>query len=41
MNFIHQGGSKLTSSEKIKIIAFIKTLSDSIFISEKKFSNPF
>ena len=41
MNFIHQGGSKLTSSEKRKIVAFLKTLTDSIFVNEKKFSNPF
>ena len=41
MEFIHKGGSKLTIYEKQKIIAFMKTLSDSVFISEKKYSNPF
>lgn len=41
MEFVHKGGSKLNVYEKQKIIAFIKTLSDSVFISDKRFSNPF
>jgi len=41
MEFIHQGGSKLTNLEKKKIIAFLKTLNDSAFITNKNFGNPF
>jgi cytochrome c peroxidase len=41
MTFAHQGGAKLTKEEKRKIIAFLKTMSDSAFIKDKRFSNPF
>lgn len=41
MEFVHQGGAKLTSEDKRKIIAFLLTLSDSAFISNPEFSNPF
>lgn len=41
MTFAHRGGAKLTKEEKRKIIAFLKTMSDSAFITDKRFSNPF
>ncbi|MEO6302888.1 MAG: cytochrome c peroxidase [Bacteroidia bacterium] len=41
MEFAHNRGSKFTNLEKKKIIAFLKTLSDSSFIKDKRFSNPF
>ena len=41
MEFVHQGGAKLKSEDKRKIIAFLMTLSDSSFISNQEFSNPF
>ena len=41
MVFVHQGGAKLNKYEKKKIIAFLNTLNDSAFITNKKFSNPF
>ncbi len=41
MTYAYRGGAKLTSTEKKQIIAFLHTLTDSIFISEKNFSNPF
>jgi cytochrome c peroxidase len=34
-------GIALTEEEKVKIIAFIKTLSDKTFTQDKRFSNPF
>lgn len=41
MAFAHQGGAKLTNEEKQKIISFLLTLTDSSFISNKEFINPF
>jgi cytochrome c peroxidase len=41
MEFVHQGGAKLKSEEKRKIISFLLTLSDSTFIANTAFSNPF
>jgi len=41
MEYAHQGGTKLSGEEKKKIIAFLLTLSDSSFISNPEFSNPF
>ena len=41
MALVHQGGMNLSTDEKDKIIKFLKTLSDSSFISNSKFSNPF
>jgi cytochrome c peroxidase len=37
----HEGGIMLTEDEKKDIIAFLKTLTDSSFITDPKFSNPF
>jgi cytochrome c peroxidase len=41
MEFAHQGGAKLTSDQKEKIISFLLTLTDSVFITNPEFSNPF
>ncbi|MEY2830211.1 MAG: hypothetical protein RIQ33_2069, partial [Bacteroidota bacterium] len=41
MEFVHKGGARLTTTEKYAIIAFLKTLTDSVFISNKAYSNPF
>lgn len=41
MGFAHQKGVNLTSAEKQKIIAFLKTLSDTTFVTNPAFSNPF
>jgi len=41
MEYAHQGGTKLTADEKKKVIAFLRSLSDSSFISNPEFSNPF
>ncbi|MES2681695.1 MAG: cytochrome c peroxidase [Bacteroidota bacterium] len=41
MEFVHRGGSKLSIGEKRKIVLFLKTLSDSSFISNPEFRNPF
>lgn len=41
MEFAHQGGPKLNAHEKRKVIAFLKTLSDSGFIANPEFANPF
>jgi cytochrome c peroxidase len=41
MEYAHQGGVNLTSEEKKKVIAYLLTLSDSSFISNPEFSNPF
>lgn len=41
MEFAHQGGPKLNKYEKKKIIAFLKTMSDSVFITDPRFSDPF
>jgi cytochrome c peroxidase len=41
MEYAHQGGVKLSAEDKKKIIAFLLTLSDSSFISNPEFSNPF
>lgn len=34
-------GIPMTEDEKIKIIAFIKTLTDQAFVKDKRFTNPF
>ncbi len=39
--FVNRGGIRLTGLEKQKIIAFLNTLTDSDFISDPEFSNPF
>ncbi|MCH8903257.1 MAG: cytochrome-c peroxidase [Bacteroidetes bacterium] len=41
MEFAHKKGAHLSRSEKKKIIVFLKTLTDSTFISNPAFSNPF
>lgn len=41
MGLAHQGGVQLTKIEKAQIIAFLHTLTDSTFIQNPKFSNPF
>lgn len=41
MEYVHQGGVNLTADDKKKILAFLLTLSDSSFISNPEFSNPF
>jgi cytochrome c peroxidase len=41
MEFAHRGGAHLSSDEKEKIISFLKTMTDSVFISKKEFASPF
>lgn len=41
MEFARAGGAKLTASEKKCIIAFLNTFTDSTFISNPAFSNPY
>jgi cytochrome c peroxidase len=41
MEFVHQGGAHLTGEEKHSIIAFLKTLTDTVFIHNTEYSNPF
>lgn len=41
MGFAHYGGARLTKVEQQKIVTFLLTLSDSSFISDTLFSNPF
>ncbi len=40
MGFAYQKGAKLSEREKKDIIAFLHTLTDSVFISNAEFSNP-
>lgn len=41
MTFAHQGGNHLTEEEKQNVLAFLMTLTDSTFINNPEFSNPF
>lgn len=41
MEYVHQGGARLTLDEKRMIIAFLQTLTDSLFVSDPNFSDPF
>ena len=41
MEFAHRGGVALTRDEKQKILKFLLTLSDSAFINDREFGNPF
>ncbi|MEO8148958.1 MAG: hypothetical protein ABI723_15030 [Bacteroidia bacterium] len=41
MEFAHRGGAKLTTDEKQNIIAFLKTMTDSVFITNPEYSDPF
>lgn len=41
MGFAHKGGAGFTKIEKERIIAFLKTMTDSTFLSNPAFGNPF
>lgn len=41
MKKVNQGGVNLTEEEKANLIAFLKTLNDSTFVSNPDYSNPF
>lgn len=41
MKKVNQGGVKLTEQEKLNLVAFIKTLTDTTFINNPDFSDPF
>jgi len=41
MSMAHQGGVRLTAEEKADLLAFLRTLSDSAFVRNPAFSNPF
>lgn len=41
MEFAHQGGAHLSSEDKKNIISFLNTMTDSSFVSNPEFSNPF
>lgn len=41
MQFAHKGGVHLTAQEQAQIIAFLRTLSDSVFVQNEDFTNPF
>lgn len=41
LEFAHRGGMPLDKDEKRKIILFLNTLTDSLFVSKREFSNPF
>ena len=41
MQFAHKGSVHLSEKDKKAVIAFLKTLTDSTFINNPKFSNPF
>lgn len=41
MEYVHQKGTKLTLEEKENVIAFLLTLSDSSFVTNPEFSDPF
>jgi cytochrome c peroxidase len=41
MEFAHQGGAHLSMTEQQSIIAFLKTMTDSSFITDPEFRNPF
>ncbi|MFM1931421.1 MAG: hypothetical protein RL226_724 [Bacteroidota bacterium] len=41
MGRVHQGGVRLTEREKEQIIAFLYTLTDSVFLANPNFGNPF
>lgn len=41
MGLAHQGGVRLTAQEKQQIIAFLHTLTDSTFLTNPAYSNPF
>lgn len=41
MEFAHQGGNRLSAEEQRKIVLFLETLTDSTFITNPEFGNPF
>jgi cytochrome c peroxidase len=41
MEFAHDGGAHLTAEEKKNITLFLQTMTDSIFVSNPEYSNPF
>lgn len=41
MKNVHQGGVQLTDDEKENLLAYLKTLSDTSFMQNPEFSNPF
>ncbi len=41
MGSAHQGGVRLSPDEKLQIIAFLKTLTDSVFLTNTAHGNPF
>lgn len=41
MGFAHRGGAHLSEKEKQSVIAFLHTLTDSVFITNPAFGNPF
>jgi cytochrome c peroxidase len=41
MEFAYQHGARLNEQEKKNIVAFLKTLTDSVFVRDKAFGNPF
>lgn len=41
MKNVHQGGIKLTDEEKVALVAFLKTLTDTTFINNPDFASPF
>ncbi len=41
MKNVHQGGIQLTDDEKQSLLAYLKTLTDTTFIQNRDFSNPF
>ena len=41
MKQAHQGGVQLTEAEKQDLIAFLKTLTDTAFVNNPKYQNPF
>jgi cytochrome c peroxidase len=41
MKFAHQGGVRLTAQERSDLIAFLKTLTDTTFLTNPAFGNPF
>ena len=41
MKNVHRGGVQLDAADKSDLIAFLHTLSDSVYITNPKYSNPF
>ena len=41
MGYAHQGGVQLNDLEKKQVIAFLKTLTDTAFLTNPEFSNPY